>query len=424
MENSKTQKSTEHILNTKTMANKANNMLEHFCQYFCDFHKKDILSHIECLKCNQSHQEFPTYISCSHIRSKFNPKNNVILPKNFELEFDSFVKRDSSKRDSDKRDSGGGEYVKPKPFTFEGKKILIERTGGGLGDLLTITVAVKELKRKFPSACIIFKVSPQYKPVLEHNPYIDSIIDLDKNIEKDIFISYSSPCPAGVYESSHNRNIFKSRIDIFSEYLGLFPIDKKPVFCLTDEEKNQALKFFEEHNVLAQKKVGIAMAAAEIWKSWTREGNIKLINLLIEKGYIPVVFTTKSQEPVNVKGTINIHDEPIRKVASILKYCDIVITQDGGMLHLVAALEVPQICLLGPTDPKYRVGMYRGGYWIVRHKGICPLKYNNNKFCWYYSECTVDKDHKNGRADIVPPCLKAIRAEHVLKKIERILNVF
>lgn len=394
------------------MVNKTNNILEHFCQYFCDFHKKELHSHLDCLNCSQPHQEFPIYISCVHIKSKIDSKNNVILLRNFELEFGGFVKGDSD----------NGKYSKPKPFTFEGKKILIERTGGGLGDLLTITVAVKELKRKFPSVYVIFKVSPQYKPVLEHNPYIDSIIELDHNIERDICISYSDPCPAGMYESSHNRNIFKSRIDIFSEYLGLSPKDKKPIFCLTDEEKNQGLKFFEECGALARKKIGIAMTAAEIWKSWTREGNLKLISMLVEKGYVPVVFTMQSQEPVNnIKGVINVHNEPIRKVASILKCCDIAITQDGGMLHLAAALEVPQICLLGPTDPKYRVRMYKGGYWIVRHNEVCPLKYNNDKFCWYYSECTVNEEYKNGRTDIVPPCLKAITAEEVLKKIERII---
>ena len=393
------------------MVNKTNNILEHFCQYLCDFHKKELRSHLDCLNCSQPHQEFSIYISCIHIKSKIDPKSNVILLKNFELEFGDFVKRDS----------GGDKYSNSKPFTFEGKKILIERTGGGLGDLLTITVAIKELKRRFPSAYIIFKVSPQYKPVLEHNPYIDDIIDLDQNIERDIFISYSDPCPAGMYESSHNRNIFKSRIDIFSEYLGLSPKDKTPVFCLTDEEKNQGLKFFEECGALAKKRIGIAMFAAEIWKSWTREGNLKLINMLVERNYVPVVFTMQSQEMVNIKGVIDVHDEPIRKVASILKYCDIIITQDGGMLHLAGALEVPQICLLGPTDPKYRVKMYKGGHWIVRHNGICPLKYNDNKFCWYYSQCTVDEHHKDGRTDIVPPCLKAIKAEEVLHKIEKII---
>ncbi len=308
---------------------------------------------------------------------------------------------------------------KPKRYSrvdYTGKTILIERIDKGLGDILTITVGIKELKRQFPSCYVIFKVPAHYKPLLENNPYIDEIIDLEEEAEKDIFVSYSRLCPAGVYEHHHNRNIFKSRVDIFCDHLGFKPKDKTPVFCLTDKEIKQGAKFLKK--AAKKKKVGIALSAAEIWVSWTREGNLSLIKLLIKKGYVPVVFTMKNQSPVKIKGAINVHGQSIRKMAAIYKNCDIAVTQDGGMLHMAAALGVPQVCLLGPTDPKYRVSMYKDAHWIVKHKKICPLKYDDHNFCWYYSECTVDKQYPQGNTEIIPPCLKAIKAEDVLKKIE------
>ena len=266
-----------------------------------------------------------------------------------------------------------------------------------------------------------------YRPLLENNLYIDDIIGLNEDVKKDIFISYSNLCPAGVYEHHHNRSIFKSRIDIFCEYLGFNPIDKTPVFCLKDEEIKQGVEFFSNLGVQkkpsVKKKVGIALSAAEIWVSWTREGNLDLIKLLVKKGYVPVIFTMESQSPVNIEGVINVHGKPIREMASIFKDCDIAVTQDGGMMHMAAALGIPQICLLGPTDPKYRVAMYKDAHWIVKHKGICPLKYDNNKFCWYYSKCTVDEQNPNGKTDVIPPCLKKIKAKDVFKKIKEVLNV-
>lgn len=307
-------------------------------------------------------------------------------------------------------------------FNFEGKRLLIERTDRGLGDLLTITVVVRELKKQFPSCYVIFKVPSYYKPILENNPYIDDIIGLGENIEKDIFVSYSRPCPAGVYEHYHNRSIFKSRIDIFCEYLGFNPTDKTPVFHLRDEEIKQGMEFFEKYGASSKKKVGIALVAGEIWVSWTREGNLELIKLLIKKGYVPVIFTMESQEPMNIKGAIDVHNEPIRKMASIFKNCDVAITQDGGMSHLAGALKIPQIGLFGPTNPKYRISMYDKAHWIVSHKDICPLGYDNDKFCWYYSECTVSKDCPNGRTDVIPSCLRAIKAKEVLGKIEEVFN--
>ena len=361
-------------------------------RYLCNYHNKPLFSYEDCFGCTQKHHNFSKYIACDYIRLENNPIQHVALPKDYKFE----------------------------PFTFNGKRILIERTDKGLGDLLTITVAVKELKRQFPSCHVIFKVPEHYRALLENNPYIDDIIGLHENVEKDFFVSYSNLCPAGVYEHYHNRSIFKSRIDIFCEHLGLYPKDKTPVFCLKDEEIKQGAEFF--NGVSAKKKVGIALSAAEIWVSWTREGNLNLINLLIEKGYIPVIFTMKDQSPVNIDGAINVHGESIRKMASIFKNCDIAITQDGGMMHMAAALGIPQIGLFGPTNPEYRISQYKNSHWIVKHEGICPLGYDNNTYCWYYPLCSVSKKHPSGRTDIVPICLRAITAEMVYGKILEVLE--
>lgn len=375
------------------MATKFSRIIKH-SRYICDFYKKELFSYLDCSKCIQKHHEFSENIVCEEIRLRTNPERNVALPKNYKF----------------------------KPVNFAGKRILIERTDRGLGDLLTITIAIRELKKNFPSAHVVFRVPSYYKPILENNPYIDGIIGLNEDIKKDIFIPYSNPCPAGVYEHTHNRNIFRSRIDVFCEYLGFSPTDKTPVFCLTNKEKKEGQEFFRKRGLSDKKKIGIALAAGEIWVNWTRKGNLELIKLLIKKGYVPVIFTMESQEPMNIKGAIDIHGESIRCSASIFNYCNIAITQDGGMLHMAAALGIPQICLLGPTDPKYRVAMYKGGHWIVKHEEICPLGYDNDAFCWYYPLCSVDKQHPDGKTDIIPPCLMAIEAKEVFKKIEEILN--
>ncbi len=363
-------------------------------RYICNFYHKELFSYKDCLKCKQKHHDFTKFIACDHIRLKDNPIGHIALPKNYKYE----------------------------PFSFAGKTILFERIDRGLGDLLTITVAIRELKKRFPSCRVVFKVPPHYKPVLENNPYVDGIIGLDEDIEKDMFISYSKPCPAGVYEHYNNREIFKSRIDIFCEYLGFSPTDKTPVFCLRDEEKEEGREFFRKHKISDKRKVGIALTAGEIWVSWTRKGNLELIKLLVKKGYVPIIFTMKDQEPVKIKGAINVHGESIRYAASIFNCCDIIVTQDGGMSHLAGALKIPQIGLFGPTNPKCRINMYDNSHWIVSHKGVCPLGYDNDKFCWYYSECTVSKDRPDGETEIIPPCLRAIKAKEVFKKIEEVLS--
>ena len=47
-----------------------------------------------------------------------------------------------------------------------------------------------------------------------------------------------------------------------------------------------------------------------------------------------------------------IRGQPIRRVASILSYMDLVVSNDTGIMHVAAATGTPVLSLFGPTDPK------------------------------------------------------------------------
>ena len=356
--------------------------------FWCDYFKKDLFRYQDCLNCPMPHEVFSEYISCRHIVWKHKREVNTILPK------------DPSKFP---------------PFDLDNKTVLIYRGGGGLGDLLMITVAVKLLKEEFPSSTIIFQVAPQYIPVLENNPYIDKIIDLKTEIKTDFKIDFSNPCPAASYEAEHNPKIKKHRIDLFCEWVRIKPEGDNPVFVLTEDELAEGKEFleWEDFSVNAW-RVGIALRAGEAWRSWPMNFNLELIDLLLKNDITPVVFDNDSRMAVNKEGVANVCGKPIRFAASVLKFCDLLVTPDGGLAHLAGALDVPILGLFGPTDPMYRISTYENAYWIVKHEKICPYGYKDNSFDWYYPKCVGTKDY--------PICLRAIKPEEVMEKIKEILK--
>jgi ADP-heptose:LPS heptosyltransferase len=47
-----------------------------------------------------------------------------------------------------------------------------------------------------------------------------------------------------------------------------------------------------------------------------------------------------------------VRNEPIRRVASLLKYAHLVISNDTGIMHVAAGVGTPVLSLFGPTDPR------------------------------------------------------------------------
>src|SRR6266542_1723815 len=60
-----------------------------------------------------------------------------------------------------------------------GASILVVRLGA-MGDIIHALPAVASLKHSFPGSHLTWAVEPQWKPLLEGNPYIDSIVVVER----------------------------------------------------------------------------------------------------------------------------------------------------------------------------------------------------------------------------------------------------
>jgi ADP-heptose:LPS heptosyltransferase len=139
---------------------------------------------------------------------------------------------------------------------------------------------------------------------------------------------------------------------------------------LTREEKNKGLEF--RKNISSDKVIGIH-AGTSTFKNqdkrrWPKEYFVELINRFPNFHFI--LFGTKEESAVNkyisseisrnVQITI-VDARPLRESIAIIENCDGFVSNDSGLMHIAAAMKIPTIALLGPTNPAF---IYP---WGVRH---------------------------------------------------------
>ena len=103
----------------------------------------------------------------------------------------------------------------------------------------------------------------------------------------------------------------------------------------------------------------------------------------------------------NAKNIVNLVGKTsLMQTAALLKKSQAVVGGDTGNLHLAAALNIPAIMLMGPTDP-VRNGPYRQMHNVILAGHDCDG-------CWKRT-CRKNID-----------CLSAIKPEQVIEKILKI----
>ena len=95
--------------------------------------------------------------------------------------------------------------------------------------------------------------------------------------------------------------------------------------------------------------------------------------------------------------------QPIRKLAAVLRSCDAVVANDGGVMHMSVALQRPTVAVFGPTEPDVWFPYESMGPYTVVTSG---------------EECAPCHLHQ---CDDMR-CLEGLEAEEVYKAFERVLK--
>ncbi|MBN1914292.1 MAG: glycosyltransferase family 9 protein [Parachlamydiales bacterium] len=286
-------------------------------------------------------------------------------------------------------------WIQKNRFTGSCARFLIVSTTG-LGDALFATPSIRHLKKTFPHAYIGALVTRASHEVLFNNPDIDEFFIVQRPIlwhalllqrilrKKKIeivFVLHASQriilplCAAiGAQTVIGTQNLHKGLDDLLDISIPKNPIHEierrleivyavtlqksareTPRFFLTDQEKEAGKKILEK---IPKPIIVLHPGAKDRYKRWPKEFFLQAMHLMEKKKPCSFIITgTKNEKDLldfftkNIPQAHLLFDLSLRKYASFLSLCDLIVTNDTGPLHLAAALHIPSVALFSPTDP-------------------------------------------------------------------------
>ncbi|MFH1128937.1 MAG: lipopolysaccharide heptosyltransferase II [Candidatus Omnitrophota bacterium] len=339
------------------------------------------------------------------------------------------------------------------------KRILIVRTDR-IGDVLLSTPVIKVLRDNYPHAYIAMIVSPYSKEIVDGNPYLDEVIIYDKdrkhkswlgsikfsrNLKKRKFdlalilhptnrmhlVTYLAGIPRRIgYDQklgfllsdkiTHTKQFgqkheIEYNLDLI-RYLGLETKDALVFMPLKAESEKWAEELLLKEQVTKKDKLlAIHPGASCPSKIWPNGQFAEVADKLIEKYGFKVFVIAGPKDTALAQNVLENMLHPavnlggktsVSQMASLLKRCNLFISNDSGPVHVGSAVGVPVISIFGRSQ-----------------KGLSPTRWGprglRDKFLHETVGCIECLAHncKKGFA-----CLRAISVEDVLQAADEILN--
>ena len=272
-------------------------------------------------------------------------------------------------------------------------RILVVRLGS-MGDVIATLPAVASLKHSIPHSKITWVIDPKWSALLDGNPYVDSVVHLDRRAMSSLRHAWRSLRAERFDLAVDFQGLIKSAlVSTIARPERIFGFDTKgarepaaswfystkvPVRSLHVVEQNLDLATAAgASNILrtfplppgaseGQLPEGDFVLASPLagWgaKQWPLERFATLAERLRRECGIPLVLNGPS--PIRVKGA-DTHVSSLAGLIHATRRATAVVGLDSGPLHLAAALGKSGVAIYGPTDPS-RNGPYGGTITVLR----------------------------------------------------------
>jgi ADP-heptose:LPS heptosyltransferase len=248
-------------------------------------------------------------------------------------------------------------------------RVCIQRSCGGLGDILMCTPLFQAIKEEYPAVELTFAIDMKsagdsYYQLVKNNPYVDKVIS-SKDVNRDhyhLFKDISSVCLA--YENSGLPWI--NRIDIFANACGFKLKDPVVYYKVEDSERLWANGFIAKAlNGTPRKDKKLVMlhtASYDVKRTWPIKKYTEFITAVNEKRSDVLYFVNDFQRlnPYwsSVKNVIDVSQFKIREIAALTEQMDLFVGPDSGPMHIAGALKTPGVILFGSIPPASRINHY------------------------------------------------------------------
>lgn len=326
-----------------------------------------------------------------------------------------------------------------------------------LGDVVLSTPLFPLLRQQFPDATITFLVNPGTESVLQGNPYLDDVwvlprqswwqqlsfihrvreakfdvvIDLT-DADRSAFLSFMSGAPTRIgYNRDHRwRGILYTYlvpanygamhiVDYHQQALAGLGIKEavgNPEVYGDSGGQQQEEDDWGDFSAKDQSLVLLHPTARYVFKAWPLERFAAVADWLSEQGMRVGLIGSQSevlvgQQIVNVSKSkpINLMGEThLSQLIALMKQSVLFIGNDGGPMHIAAAVGCPVLGLFGPTDPA--VWGPRGSHVKIIYKGL------DCEEC-FYPGCSLGEESCMRQISVEEVCFAA-QAMLTIKKLE------
>jgi len=285
------------------------------------------------------------------------------------------------------------------------KNILVVRTDR-IGDVVLTTPALKALREKYPSAKISVLVSPTTRDLVLNNENIDQVLIDDKEgshkglfgfmslvssikrMKFDVAVVYHTkkrtnllcflagiPQRVGYKNNKFggllNRPIEDTRhhgkkheaeycLDVLKE-LGVESSNLDLSVSINEDSEKWVENFFSDKKIVKDEKVIVVHAgASDPSKRWPEDRFAGLIDKFKQKFKCRIILIGDeslievSERIISISNNI-VTDmtgkTDISQIISLLKRCDLLISNDSGPVHIAAALKTPVISIFTRNQP-------------------------------------------------------------------------
>ncbi len=330
---------------------------------------------------------------------------------------------------------------------WNNKKIFIT-TGGGLGDMLCYTPALKALKKAYPKAKITFMTKYGHHEVLEGLPYIDKLTyiirgkafgryrvlpDLygeDAVVFTDwqpqlLFFAkcFGIPVRAGIERVGHKLNGYltkpmknlvyqsdryaaRSDADFFEQALDIqLPGEMTNLdIAKPSESVQQAVSKKLKKLGIEKDYILLSPFASQTTRDWQPKDVVAFIKKIEKRYGIPVVISASQDRKKDAMtlGKYVISDLKTMELVALIGGAKLCVTPDSGPMHVAGAMGTPCIALFSKDLPSR---------WAPRHN--CYPIYTNE-------DCSPCDDATAFTCKTVN-CMRKISAQMVLDAVEKIL---
>ncbi len=339
------------------------------------------------------------------------------------------------------------------------KEILIIRLSS-IGDVLLTTPLIRLLKNKFPGAQIDFVIKQEFADLLNYHPYISHLYRYDKNNEAESLKKIKQEIRNRQYDlildlhknfrsyyltsGSRAKAIIRYKKGAFPRFLlvkfklvlsqKIIPIYQRYLNCLNNFEigydgngldiffnEETEIRVFERHSNFLNNSpgltIGIAPGAKHATKRWTAEGFSKVINFFINNRNARIIlFGSKADQEIlqslsieRTQFVLNATGElSLLETAALMNHCNLVLTNDSGLMHLASALKKKVVAIFGSTTEHLGFFPYLTEHIVVQNSNL------NCRPCTHIGKDKCPRVHFK--------CMKEIAPEHVICAMEELLG--